>query len=631
MRSRVVWVERLGLVEMCILGVRGIFSNLEVRYSHHNITGPAGFVLSILKHLRFSPIFLAIILPTDKRSPSGETLKYKVDDNLRECAERFSKEYVGEEPENLRNMRSCYISSILHSRVAFATSVEEGATVFSGQTGLKHEIWFTSHPLNKMLVTFYKEKGILLRESFYYKEYIKFFMIPPKYMFAILLSKMPIIRVKSNLKRVLPSIWVEHTHNDVVDFTFWAGEVKTDNFDIVCYLDRSDTPASAEITGEIESRGFKWIDAHLISMARYIPLSPAAIINLLRPLFQKGKYPEWFRVFSFENAFWTLYYKSIYDRFRVKVLIQHQDSSWKQELQARAIESAGGIMVGLHWSNYPSIMTPSHLFPFHVFFAWGKLIHDFVQGGTNTCNYILPSGYWLLAGDRKGSEVKIKELSADLNFIIAVFDSSVSDSIHQTPKTLSLFYTRILDMLENNMSLGAIVKSKNWGLDDLRFLECGGEIVSRLKLLVDKKRVIVLNKTASPAEAAVGADLSVCYGLNTAGIVAGIHSARMICWDCSGWTQHPFYEDHNQKFIYKTIEELEGAVIKASEGDNSIGDFSSWNQKFNYFNDFEAPRRVGQFIQTFMDEVVKTDDGSKSLDYAVKTYKKENYLGEVLF
>lgn len=63
----------------------------------------------------------------------------------------------------------------------------------------------------------------------------------------------------------------------------------------------------------------------------------------------------------------------------------------------------------------------------------------------------------------------------------------------------------------------------------------------------------------------------------------------------------------------------------SSKGDRTIGDFSNWKQQFNYFNDF-APKRVGQFIQNFMDEIIKTKDVGQSLEFTVKKYIESNKI-----
>jgi hypothetical protein len=59
----------------------------------------------------------------------------------------------------------------------------------------------------------------------------------------------------------------------------------------------------------------------------------------------------------------------------------------------------------------------------------------------------------------------------------------------------------------------------------------------------------------------------------------------------------PIYMESDQKILYPSLDDLENAIFRVSEGDQSIGVFSKWQQKLNYFNDFKAPERVGHFYK----------------------------------
>jgi uncharacterized protein YheU (UPF0270 family) len=65
----------------------------------------------------------------------------------------------------------------------------------------------------------------------------------------------------------------------------------------------------------------------------------------------------------------------------------------------------------------------------------------------------------------------------------------------------------------------------------------------------------------------------------------------------------------------------------AGNGNTNIGDFSRWRQKFNYFDDFKAPERVGSFIKDFIERTIE-DNGNaeEALRYAVAKYMDQNSL-----
>ena len=115
----------------------------------------------------------------------------------------------------------------------------------------------------------------------------------------------------------------------------------------------------------------------------------------------------------------------------------------------------------------------------------------------------------------------------------------------------------------------------------MRHLPSGEEIVCRIKSLEKQGRLRVLDWTTySPVDAAEAADLSVCFGLNSAGIIAGLLGLRAIHWDCTGWLNYPVYRDKDQKVFFATLPETRQAVMLAAAGDKTIGAFNKWRQTY---------------------------------------------------
>lgn len=618
-----IWVECLGVVDLFCLMLQTLFTGCIIRYDEHQVSIFCKKLIKLMQKLKLSNNFIPANLSFDKKDSKGNAFYYSKYEDIRTCLDRFCNQYISNEANAIKETAKTYITFYILPQISFIRMVETQVSQYQNNM-----IYLKRRPFSFIINEFYKEKFVI-KNSLNVIEIMKYFMRPYYFLLFILLSKIATYKIKTNICKIKPSIWVEYAYKDVVNFIFWRDSVNPEDYEIICYLDRIDTPPSIEIINDINNNGVKWVDAHLYSMAKLTNFNLKIVKELLGKLFSKKfKYPHCYRIFMFEYDFWFLFYRSIFEYFKTKILIQHQDWSWKQGVQAAAIESAGGIMVGFHWSNYQNNVTPHLLFPFHVFFVWGKLIYDLIKKD-NTCKYIIPSGCWMVRDNNK-----ITQISSVLNkslFIISIFDATVIYNIYQTPETLSQFYLTVLSLLEDNPSWGGIIKSKNWNLDGLLFLPNGNEIVGKIKMLIKKKQIIFLDTNFSPATASAYANLSVCYGLNSAGIIAGIHGNRAVHWDCSGWLKHPFYKDKDQKFIYSTLDEVEQAIIKASKGDNTIGDFSKWRQRLNYFDDFKAPERVGRFIQTFMDEVIKTDNAEHSLDFAVKRYIEENKIGEDIF
>ncbi len=625
--KKIFWVERLGFVEVITFLLQGFFFDIIIRYDEHQASTSGISILRLLKKFGLCGNFYPVSLSLNAQDEDGYSMAYRMEENLDSCLEGFCKGYIPDEQDWFKRMIKSYVASDLLYQITFITMVESEIEHSENQ---KNVLYIVRHPLSSLVIPFYANRGWVIKRSFGFGENIKFIIRPLYLIFAILIGKLFPYKVKTNISHIRPAVWVEYSHNDTANMVFWNKSGEQSDFDLVCYLDREDTPPAKEITGEIEKRGLKWIDAHFISLIRLCKFHYSDLRDLMRELLSlPRRSPLWFRIFRFEERVFFLLYRSAFNAFQVKVLIQHQDCSWRQDIQARAIESAGGIMVGFHWSNFLYYLEPKHLTPQHVYFVWGKAIFEWLQKKGNTCRYALPSGLWIMPDKKEPRQ--LHALMDDLNFIIAIFDSSVSYNIHQSPDTLSQFYLMAVRLLEDNPSWGGIIKSKNWNLSDFSFLPQGQKIVARMKALIEQKRLVVLNRTVCPVTAAVLADLSICYGLNTAGILAGVHGHNTIHWDCSGWRKHPFYKEQGQRFLFLSLEEFEEAIVKASKGDKEIGDFTRWSRRFNHFNDFSAPERVGKFIRSFMKNVVETSDPMLSLDSAVQRYIEENGIGSDFF
>ena len=229
-------------------------------------------------------------------------------------------------------------------------------------------------------------------------------------------------------------------------------------------------------------------------------------------------------------------------------------------------------------------------------------------------------------------DIELSSFRNSLNFVLAIFDSGPARyDAYISPIDDSMFYSRIIELLERNSTWGGIIKSKSYELKDISFIPHGIEIYKKMKNLIDKRRLVFLDPSVSPVTASSYADLSVCSTIQSAGILAAGFNNKVIHHDVAGFLKFPIYKDPDQEILYSSLDELEQAIFRVSESNQSIGDFSRWQQKFNYFNDYKAPERVGHFIQNYMDDVLKTGDAVNSLDLAVKRYIHDNKIKDDFF
>ncbi|MDD5560626.1 MAG: hypothetical protein PHT50_00630 [Candidatus Omnitrophica bacterium] len=623
-----IWVEKLGMFDFIWLFIETFFSRIPVRYDEKKISGIAAFLIGKLQSYGCCKNFYMAKLTLDKKDVIGYALNYRKENDLDICLSKFCQRYIPKEPERFKSAVKVYISFYLAPYVTFITMVE-GSDKFKQDGGI-NVIYLAKHPLTSVIKKYYRDKGYSIRESGLSFGYVNYFLIPCCRLFSIVVKRLFQKRGRTNIHEPKPSVWLEYLHYGRCSFPFNHDVIDRKKFDIVCYLDRNDGVSLEDEIRAIEDMGLKWVDLRSGSLVRLANIGVWQLWDMFCTFLSAySSSPFWFRVFRFEFRMFYLLYKAVFSRFKVKVLIEHQEGSWVKEPQMIALEEVGGIMLGYHWSNFPFYKEALMSHPQHVYFVWGKVMYERMQKRGNIARHVLPVGIWLGPSVEDVSAICMKD---DLRFIMAIFDSTVAYNIHQSEETLARFYLKVLEMLEENSEWGGIIKSKIWGrINDLESLPFGKDIVSKAMLLINQRRLVFLNNKVSPITAAAYANISVCYGLNSAGIISGIYGHRAIHWDLSGFLHYPIYRDPEQKIFFKNLEEIVSALNRVSTGDTRIGDFSKWKDVFNYFGDFKGQSRISEFIRIFMEDVVVSRDPIKSLDLAAERYKKVNNIESAFF
>lgn len=585
-------------------------------------------MLELMKRAGCVGRFLPAGLLLNLKDEMGYALDYHRANDLLGAVELFCTEKIPREPLWFKNMTKSYLSSYLDPHITFVTMV--GKRV-SEMRGYVNEIFLEGDFANQILKRYYTSKGLRIRQLVSPGSWLRM-IAKPVYLFVkALLTRIRKSEVAGTVKRGLEknSVWIEYEpqHGVWVGFrNFLSTTIGNSRLNIVYYFDRADTPITGEATGSLEEMGFKWIDLHMFRHGFMSLRGMAGVLSYCLGSMKVSE-PVWLMFFRMNFMITKKIYEDLFKSFNVKLLIQHQETSWAQEAQAQAIEEAGGIMVGLHWSNYINYVYPSHLTPHHVFFAWGDAHYDLLMKKGSTIGRILPCGVWIKEGP-DASKPHL-DLGRDVNFVISVFDDNGAYDLSQSPETLSEFYMSVLRVVEDNRHLGAIVKSKAYRIDDMSSLPMGDEIVRRMRALIDEKRMVVLDfRQYSPVVAAKHSDLSVCYGINSAGIIAGLHGCKVVCWDCTGWLHFPIYREKSQQVIYRTLEDLNLAIVRSANGDTGVGDLSMWRKKINYYDDVNGRERISHFIDTFMGSLDNGRDRESSIKDAVAEYKAKYGVSE---
>ncbi len=630
--KKVIWVEKINILHVLFFIVENLYRNIEIRYDKHQISRFMQKIIKLLKKTGLPPKFLPAVLSLEQKDEKGYALEYHKQDDLLNSLDLFCDANIPKEPKWMRYMTRCYLTDNLYSRIDFIIKVKKQ---MSQMKNCEHEIFVVNNFANYIIINYFKEKGIKIRQFTPIISYLRIFMIPPYFIIRTLLFQIFPKKIIGNIKQndAKPSVWFEYVGRsamwDRLSKTFGTSNINKD-YKFVYYLDRSDTSINCETIDYLENLNLSWLDLHHF---RHAFLTTRDIIYILHPFTIRKNYRHiWLIFFLVRFKFYYRLYLNLFRRFNVKIIIQHREASWIQEAQAQAIKSAGGMMIGLHWSNFQTYKTPSHLTPQHVFFSWGKAHYEFLQKKGSTCEYMLPCGIWI-SENYSISNSLLKKLSKNVKFIMCILDSDFKYNIWQTAETFSQFYIAVIELLEENPQFAAIIKSKHSNLIDVLTNISGGDnIASKIKYFINKKRIIILDpRHFDPVIAAIHADLSICYGINSAGIISGLYDCNVIHWDCAGLLEFPIYKDKDQKIIFSSTNEIKNAVKKSAKGDKSIGDFSKWRKKINYFDDFRGKERMVQFIDFFMGEIIKTHGREHSLRFAVKKYMDENRIPDDIY
>lgn len=622
-KNKTFWVESLTIWGILFLILHQGFAAYDVFFDEHKASVQALKFLAIVTKIlpvRFHPAGLSL----NQKDENGLALEYYRADYLCTIVDGFCETHLSSEPDWLQNMAKCFISAQIMDHIIFITMV-----LYRIQKEESNEpvIYLPGHYLNSLVKDFFKSQ-IRVESIPSITAFLRLAVIPFWLIVRTGVQQLFHTDVRGNIRehQKAPAVWIELAPKSGVwkqleEFIASSSAGRT--YDIVYYLDRPDTSVTSAIIKELENQGFGWIDTRNMLHAR---LWARDYFRLIAGFFDSlHKHHLWFAFFLFRFEIMRAFYQSLYKRFNVRLLFQHQETSWLMEAQRQAIESAGGIMVGLHWSNYLSNQYPCHLNPQHVMLVWGRAHEEYLETKGNTCSHIIPCGVWVAGSGATPEEIKPPQPG---DFILAIFDSSVWYAMHQSPENLSKFYLEIISILEDNPLFSGIMKSKSSQVADLRHLPAGEEIEHRLLSLEKAGRLRILDwERHSPVDAAQAADLSVCFGLNSAGIVAGLLGFRAVHWDCTGWLKHRIYQDKDQQVLFATLPELRQAVRRAAVGDKTVGSFDKWRPQINHFNDCAGRERIMRFINLYMEEAGASITG---LDSAVKQYLSEQVGSEIM-
>lgn len=611
LRRRVVWVERLTAPTAARLWLEGFVRPSEVRYDPRDATA-AGRRAAALAGPRFQPRALICA----RRADSGEALYYRREDELQQALGGFADAALADRPSNERRALACFLATWLAERETFLVMAEEEAR---SEPEAEHEYLVVRQPSASLLA----RPGRALRMDLSARGALRAVAAPLVLWARAFAAALRGPTAADSGLRDLDAVWVEYYPDDVggyVSRAFWKDALDPTLYDRVFYGDSRDCPVAADAE-RIAAFGFSWVDAR--TPWTIAAPSPSILFRLVGSLFGSDRRPWWLRMFEFELALWTEVWEAVFRARRVRLLVQYQDFSWRQEAQARALEHAGGAMIGVHWAEAPFLVEPEHLTPFHVYFAWGVNQSRRLAGKGHDCAEILPCGAWILPRDEETARVR-----ADLGekeFALALFDTSHSDRIFVSARMVSDFLLGALTLVEANPGWKVVLKPK--GEASYAGLPDGARIDAAVARLRSAGRAVLVERTVSPVSVGLACDLALGIGVNSAAVLTGAFGGRCVHWDCAGWTRHPLTRDGAGSVVFGSLEAALAAVAAAPK-DPRVGDFSRWARLSNHFGDRRAAERVGGWMADFLTEAASGAPAGETRARASEAYRRRHGVPE---
>ncbi|MEK9627529.1 MAG: hypothetical protein VW455_00760 [Nitrospinota bacterium] len=288
-----------------------------------------------------------------------------------------------------------------------------------------------------------------------------------------------------------------------------------------------------------------------------------------------------------------------------------------------ASQKNGLVRFGVHWSCY---MNPHHstVRCHEVLFVWGNHNLKIILDSNSNNKIILFSGCFLTESVYKNEHLKgIKAVQAmkdkRVRYTLTLFDNSLP---------VPNFYEFFLNWLIDDPALGLIIKSKGKAWKNY-FNEETKELIQRAH---DTGRIYVMDKDASPIDAAQLTDFSVGATGVSAIAVAGLQGARVLYLDFEQLDQgiiKPYTLFHSlgpNRCVFYDPDSMKNALIEYfnnPESNPNLGDVSPILDQLDPFRDGKAGQRIGEFVNWYLEGLDQNLSKNDALKSATNKYAEK--------
>lgn len=397
---------------------------------------------------------------------------------------------------------------------------------------------------------------------------------------------------------------------------FWFKESKISSKKIYIFQDHP----SQEIKDKKILNRYKF---NLIKIKKYkIRFSIPNIINQLRSIKFLNNYNFGIFFVKIHCLLTIMYYRYIFREYGIKICTHHFEPVGHIPLcMFIAAEEEKVLMITNHWSVSEHFYSHYQLGITDVFLHWG--IYD----NLITSQSGFRSKMKLYSGLVDGDNLNYKKLKLKKKIHrkkkITLFDSTHGEfSRDNLTSQVYGFYMSFLNLTDRRNDIHLFIKPKAWSL--IRLKNKYKDLKKLISKLEKQKKITIINSKESCIKVATSSDFSVCYNINTAGVLSEMADKTCFFFD-SNKLKFSFFKNSNyfeQNNLFSDVSNLINKIEFLL--DKNLQKNLTLKKKFifNHYNDSYSNIRVGQFIYQYMTKLKKYSDKSKLIEIASKHYKK---------
>jgi len=423
--------------------------------------------------------------------------------------------------------------------------------------------------------------------------------------------------------------------NNEFDITFypWFTGSGISASQIMVLNHRPDTQMSAARAADISRAGHNWVNMRALTRRKsahgrwqlpYFQSLRFAFSTSVRLIWRAAASESPLALWQagqLMNLLWSVSnWEAFFRRHKIVAFMQTSETGLRILAQAIAIDRAGGMSFGTHWSHF-TFDYIDHARDTSVYFSWGPFYkRKFNAEGWNL-GQLVYIGHCSFPGLSVPSTGAFRKqlLQNGAKRVVCYFDTGYGSDLHYSRKMLVSLYVRLIEEVLCDPEFGLLIKPYFHAPAELKEFR---EILLRAEAT---GRCVVLDKRISPGDAAKEADCVVGAGFNSAVIQAVTGGTPGLHADLAGHKNNDFHTWGGGLVVFTDLESLMAGVRKClAEGVGSpIGDHSPVLRQIDPFCDGEGARRMGRYLKVYLEAINSGAGRNESLARAKADYQAQ--------